>query len=302
MLGSRRLPRKIVAKSVDSSQLPRKRLMSKIRFHDIQAKAYPGFGRCIFCDKDAKSVSLTDEHIIPRALSLKNEILIRNGSCSECNAYCNQSFENKCINTNFVSYRKFIELKRRKRGKNSKEIKLPRAVIGDFRNLQHESKIFDLDDFFYPRLLIMPVFLPAGNIVGCDRGGDCVNPSFTTFNLGGPSLNFLLGDVPISTQKPMAHTEFSLMLAKIAYCFAVAELGIDGFDRTQILNLIFGRRHDAYNYVGSASQFEYINRSRFHRIYVRQKRPYISIVVHLFAQCGSRPFEIYLCDAPDENL
>jgi len=56
--------------------------------------------RCIFCHEDKSK--LTDEHIIPAALS--SNIVLKKSSCAECQAQCNSSFETRFLKgSNFIA-------------------------------------------------------------------------------------------------------------------------------------------------------------------------------------------------------
>jgi hypothetical protein len=83
-------------------------------------------------------------------------------------------------------------------------------------------------------------------------------------------------------------------IAKMAYCFAVCEIGLEGFDGTAIRDLIKGRRHDFCNFVGACSTHEHLTDRYFHNLYLRNRPKYKTVLVHLFASFGIPPYEVVI--------
>ncbi len=76
-------------------------------------RKYPALGRCIFCGSTTKE--LTKEHVVPCALSGNDQIVIEKGSCTDCNGYANEAYEQPSLNSDFLQVRHMLELKRKKR-------------------------------------------------------------------------------------------------------------------------------------------------------------------------------------------
>jgi hypothetical protein len=89
-----------------------------------------------------------------------------------------------------------------------------------------------------------------------------------------------------------SNTEFSLTLAKIAYTYAVAERGLNGFDGDEIRALLRGERDDVYNFVGGLSRPEHFANRHLHALYIRERGDVLTVVVHLFASCKMMPYEV----------
>jgi hypothetical protein len=89
-----------------------------------------------------------------------------------------------------------------------------------------------------------------------------------------------------------------MTIAKIGYCFAVAELSLDGFQGDKIRDLLAGRRDDVYNFVGGVSVPETLTNRHLHGLYLRRRGDWWTVLVHLFASCSadqskpSAPYEV----------
>jgi hypothetical protein len=84
------------------------------------------------------------------------------------------------------------------------------------------------------------------------------------------------------------------MIAKIAYCYAMAEN--KSFDETQIRDLLLGKRSDVYNFVGSVEKAEHLSSRHLHALYFRRRGEWLTVLVHLFASCSTEekafPYEV----------
>jgi len=266
----------------------RKLVVNNMISLEVSAKKYPPLGQCIFCGRTPPEVKLTEEHIIPYGISGVGELSIISGSCMECNADANRRFEGPALASDFKIARILLELKRRRRGKKGLPLSLPMVSAGN-QTMQSDAE-FDimLSRDEYPNLIFFIYFEPPGMLVGIDRGSDLKNFRISNFYLGRKSKE--VSDVTM--REPHNHTAFSLTIAKIAYCYAVARLGLDAFDRGPLLDLISGRRDDVYNFVGGISINESLSDRHLHSLYIRERGKYLSVIVHLFASCKMEPYEV----------
>lgn len=76
-----------------------------------------------------------------------------------------------------------------------------------------------------------------------------------------------------------------MMLAKIGYCYAMAEYGEAYFDATDIRDLLLGNRADVYNFVGNTETPERLSSRELHSLYFRRRGEWLTVLVHLFASC-----------------
>ena len=58
------------------------------------------------------------------------------------------------------------------------------------------------------------------------------------------------------------------MLAKIGYCYAVAEKGFEAFDGDDIRTLLAGKRDDVYNFIGNVAEPEKLANHHLHGLYL----------------------------------
>lgn len=105
----------------------------------------------------------------------------------------------------------------------------------------------------------------------------------------------LIGEMPkgkFTIQQNMLSGTFGLMVCKMAYLFAVSELGIDGFDGADMRALLSGERDDMFNFFGDISAPFYKKPTHLHELHVRKRGNYQTVVVHLFSELGAMPYEV----------
>ncbi|PDS69211.1 hypothetical protein CO651_24565 [Rhizobium phaseoli] len=258
----------------------------------MPVRNYPSSGECVFCLEKLSPECLTDEHIIP--LALNGSYVLKRAACVDCARYCNRRFEQPALNADFLVPRLMLDLRRRRKTPK----KLPLLGLGaegsnDFLWVEAQAAL-------YPPIITLLAFQPAGLLTAVDRGG-----SLTNFRIQDYLLPRGLGALEFSnftTRHPHEHTAFSLSLAKMAYCFAVGELGVTGFEGADIRDLLFGRREDTYNFVGGIAQKEHLSGANLHGLYIRRRGDFVTAVVHLFASCGMEAYEIVVGRQPNSAV
>jgi hypothetical protein len=141
----------------------------------------------------------------------------------------------------------------------------------------------------YPPLMYLLVLEPAGKLIGEHRANKfTAKLRLWMYNFGVNTST--ANDVTI--RQLFRHQEFALMVGKIAYCYAVAELGLDGFDGTEIRDLLMGRRDDAYNFFGGSVDGDRLLRRDFHGLMLRERNGFRTVVVHLFSSLRAPPYEV----------
>lgn len=237
-------------------------------------------GQCVYCLEKFEPHDLTDEHIIPRALG--GTLIISKGACQVCARLSNARYENIALNTEFLIPRRILALKRSRRRGAGKDIRSPLPPLAPPDHLIADESKFDifLNDDEYPKVFWLPNFPVAGKILGIERGGDITMLRFCFYNLRGhhSKINF-------SSRSPAVNGPYALTIAKIAYCYAVAERGFEGFDGSEIRDLLAGNRDDFYNFVGSALKPERLTNRHLHGLYFRERGEWLTVLVHLFASC-----------------
>lgn len=229
---------------------------------------------------------VTDEHIMPRALN--GSLVIRNGACQSCARLSNKLYEHTALNKDLLVARRLLELKKsRNRGKNQKspEPLPPVALSNHVMDGGEELFKIQLSDDEYPNVFSLILFPPAGRLTGEDRGADLKEIRGQFFNLGGNQGRRM----DVTTREPHVNGPFAKMLAKIGYCYAMAERGGDAFEGDDIRDLLMGRREDVYNFVGNPKEPEVLGNQHLHGLYFRQRGDWLTVLVHLFASCNADP-------------
>jgi len=240
---------------------------------------------------------LTEEHIVPMAIG--GSLVIRNGSCRNCAEFSNSSYENQALNEDLKIPKFLLGLKGRGKGNLPKNIRHLPSVHAGHAMTKDLGERLDFSPELYPKVFSLIVFQPPGFLAGIERGGMLSNPGWQIFNLGGKQATGVTVRVK-HTNGPFAKT-----LAKIGYCYAVAELGLDGFDGRAIRDLLRGKRDDVYNFVGSIQKPEFLTKAPLHGLYIRRRGDWLTVLIHLFASCDndhakpSIPYEVVVGKSND---
>lgn len=259
----------------------------------MRAQRYRSLGRCIYCLCSEEHAlgkhkdGLTEEHIIPLALS--GTLIFEHAVCDTCKTLTGKP-EQRALNAELLVPRLLLELKRRRADKKPPK-SLPRAAWGNHL-LSEGIGAFrvELTAAQYPPVFQLLMFPVAGLLAGEDR----VDPSLhgiqlVTCDLGiRPRASY----PAVTTRTKFGHTDYCYLLAKIAYSFAAAEVGVAAFDGEGIRSLLLGRRDDVFNWVGGLSRPEPPHRSALHHLCLRKRGEWLTVLVNLFASAGVPPYEI----------
>ncbi|MCM2475709.1 HNH endonuclease [Rhizobium sp. CG5] len=264
-----------------------------LRSTTLISKRYPSPGECIFCGSKA---NLTDEHIVPRALSGSGELVFEAASCTICNGYANRTYEQKAWENDFVGVRHMLELKQSKRRRFS-ERRMPKvAYNAPSVDISQETDFrHTLPAEHYPPLYQYVVHGPAGVLVGEDKSLGVRSLRLGLLHLGKKNIT----PVRVAISMPMIMGISEMVVAKMAYCYALAERGLDVFDTTELLDLLMGRRDDVFNYVGSPVEDEPLAMLQLHKFYFRKRGDLNTVIVHLFASFGGPKHEVVI--GPDKT-
>ena len=257
----------------------------------MDPKVYPSFGHCIFCGSKDDS---TDEHIVPEALTGIGQMLIRNGSCRSCNNYANEKYEQTALNADFLSVRHMLALKRKRRGRKQSPRRMPKVSysIDSVDGVGDEGFDQELTADEYPPIFSFVIHSPAGLLVDEDKSNGSPSLRVGVINLALKRAATIPTRVAMRERRVMGAAEMTV--AKMAYCYAVAELGTDYVDFSQLRSLLVGSRNDVFNFVGSPIVPEKLANIRLHKFYFRQRGPFLTVLVHLFASFGGPIYEVVL--------
>ena len=234
---------------------------------------------CMYCL--AAGVPRTEEHLIPHALG--GRLTLRDAVCEPCRRITGR-YEQATLDREFVVPKTLLALKRRRaRGKGPS--RLPAVTLaGD-----DAPSTLAADDF--PRSFSLAAFEPAGLRVGIERSNRPPRVDFVDcrLNLGTPRRQTIAATAPLSD--PHA---YATSIAKWAYALAIAERGLDCCDTQPMRDLLLGRRHDAFAFVGTPSPRAGAPRTWLHDFALREDGAWLTVSLALFASAGMAPFEVVI--------
>lgn len=237
-------------------------------------------GRCLYCL--ASGVPLTEEHLIPRALGGRSTL--RDAVCEPCRRATGR-LEQATLDREFIVPKTLLALKRR-RARGTGPSRMPPVVLV---GAGIEPLVLTADTF--PRAFALPSFGPAG-LLSTDP--DAQSPLRIDFvdcqlDLGTPTRHTAAAAAPLADPHAYAWS-----IAKWAYALAVAERGLDGWDTQSLRDLLLGRRHDVFAFVGTPSNRAEISREWLHDARVSVKGPWLTMTLALFASAGMTPYEVVI--------
>ena len=246
--------------------------------------------KCIYCGTTEKT--LTDEHII--AYGLSGNLILPKASCLDCNKITGL-IEERVLRGFTQQARTALGLRTRRRNNAPKTF--PLGIIKDGR-----EKIIDVAVSEHCVVLPLPLFEP---------------PAFMENNIPKPSRNYkegigLTGLVTvwlsdreqirkrynadeIFVEHKLDHLSFARMLAKIGYCQAIAQFGLDAIQEAYVLPAILGERNDIGRWVGSTDTVltpeigvgHQIHAEKWERVNHGNSQELIIAYIHLFSHLHS---------------
>ena len=205
-------------------------------WEDIQNRKYPPVGRCIYCGSDGGPDGLRDEHMIPYSLGSYAEL--QEASCRNCEK------ETSYID-GYLSRNTFYELRAHVGAPSRRKLPLTlwaKVLVGD----QEFIREFLAAD--QPYALMLPIWDLPGILRQVQP-----SPDFSVYNLRAYSfipknfrktLGLAEGAPDPMVQIPpgeINNIAFARAIAKIAYCYAIAKYGLNGFRHLVLPDLILGK-------------------------------------------------------------
>jgi hypothetical protein len=218
----------------------------KVETEEFRRRSFPSFGQCIYCGEPEAKTKLTNEHIVP--LSLGGTSMLLKASCTSC-AKITSQLELHLARNIFGHHRIHANVATRNR-KNRPSV-LPATIkIGETPAQDMEFLIGD-----HPYFTFLPVWKAPGMLTGASPTANFATEELHRFDFVPAHFRKLisLADTDsLSFQAPIKLNEdqFSRALAKIAYCTAVSRYGLNGFERTTIVDFILGKYPFAQYLVG----------------------------------------------------
>lgn len=189
-------------------------------------RRYQPVGFCIYCESRD---GLTDEHIVP--FGFGGRLLLPKASCKQCNELTSRA-ERTCLRKMYGSLRLLYGLPTRRPTDRPDTLPLKAKLTP---TSEWESRAVPQED--YPFLVLFPLMEEPGAINGAEML-DAAGPAAREFWIRGasPSHDFnalleeLVRKMRVHAVKPEAQHDmlaFCRVLSKIAFAYAVAELGFE---------------------------------------------------------------------------
>lgn len=136
----------------------------------------------------------------------------------------------------------------------------------------------------YPPFFTMLTGPEPGLLSGIERENGISQPKIVYISLEATPLNTYPA---VTTQVISTSGDMELLIAKIGYCYAIAEKGHDYFDKTEILDLILQRNpnQNIWDYVGGQDGPDQRS-AAFHYLHCFEQDGYLVVTVKLFGSLG----------------
>jgi hypothetical protein len=212
-------------------------------------------GKCIYCGATEK---LTNEHALPE--SLNGDLQLEAASCIEC-AKITGRFESRYMRETLKPARAVLGMKTKHKKNRPKEfpVEIIKKGRSTFRNLSVAE---------YMAVIPLWQLGPPGkfpierNAYGL-RHGEARLMVFNTRSDGEiTALAEKYHADEIRVHFPLYFEEFLLMLAKMAYCFAVDKYQLNQIEQVYVLPAILGKSRDIQYWVGSDGEQRLYETSR----------------------------------------
>lgn len=126
----------------------------------------------------------------------------------------------------------------------------------------------------------------TGSVTGISRGK---NKAITqSIRINSTSEKFPQG---LTFHIPFDSFLHGLTIAKIAYCYAVLRLGINGFIGDEMRSLLKGKRNDVFNFVGNGARKEKVY-PHLHEFEIKEINGFCVVNVWLFSSTCLDVYEV----------
>ena len=247
----------------------------------------PDIGECIYCGETDEP--LGTEHAVPYGLN--GEWTLLRASCPKC-AAITSAFERQALRGLLSALRNVLGMRTRRKKSRSKTLSI---VV----ERGAEQQTLELAPNKFPLYLPTPVFPPPGIVV--TRPLTVWAQSYLSFiHLSGPSFDEFSklhpGSTFVGIRLTYAPEEFSLLLAKVAYCFGVYTLGLGPLRDSPIRDVILGKNPFIGHWVGAWTGDPQNPSEGLHsaRLTATTNGDDLHVVLRLFAQFGAPEYHVAL--------
>ena len=251
--------------------------------------------KCIYCGETEKP--LTDEHIIPYGLS--GTLVLRKASCHDCNKITGR-FEEKVLRGFTQPARVALGMRTRRRNKAPKTF--PLGIVKDGK-----EQIIHVPANEHFIVLPLPMFEEIPLLKGMIpkpsedfKEGIGVTGFVTIWLCDREEIRRRYDADSIFVVPQIDQIAFAKMLAKIGYCQAVAQFGLDAIQEVYVLPAILGQRNDIGRWVSSSNIVmkpevgigHQVWSARFKRVDAGDPSELILTHIHLFAHLNSPTYTV----------
>lgn len=253
----------------------------------MRSSPHKFIGKCIYCG--TIEGRLTNEHTIPLSLGGDKQLLK-----ASCEARCNgitSAIEGHVTGGAMKQVRTMMDIKTRRKKDRPKD--LPMAMM---RGDEREIEFVPVDDYIGVMPYIergMPGYL-LGNLHPAGLGVDHVKvEAISVMRRTEEHLDLArkYDTEYLAVDFPLKPETFGRMIAKVAYCHAVWNIGLNQWQEVFVLPAILGERDDIWHWVGSEGRVsaDLIKRPRhgsYHLIKFWVDHGLALVSVQLFANGG----------------
>lgn len=257
-------------------------------------------GHCIYC---GKTDSLTDEHVIP--LSLGGNYILDKSSCKRCAAITGR-FEGGITRGFMYEARVAGNFPTRRPKERPTHLPLLHGAGAEEKNR------IDVPASEHPGFMHLPLLRKAGALEGREHSVGLTIEGFETLFFGQHPQETLsrLGSTDLQVTARYRGSEFARLLAKIAYCSAVASFGPLDRARVPVLPLILGKADDASHWLGSANFTLNVDLEKpLHSVGFSSEadpqdvsRAFLVVRVRLFSGSGATGYEVVVLEKEREAV
>jgi hypothetical protein len=247
----------------------------------------------MYCQTSGSETLLTDEHIIPLALS--GSAVLPKSVCEDCQRRINEEFEQDVLRKTYILPRTKLQLRTRSPNRRPSTYPvwehdkppgggLPKKLYreGDVRIEKSMSEL--------PTTIPSLVLPPPGLLTGLEnKEQGQITVRALSFYSTGESPRADQEHRDISILFPFDPGQIVKFMAKIAHATAVAELGISAFSHL-LPDLILGKTNNFSSLVGSPEKPLMSN--KLHAVSLLQREQYLIAHVGLFSRYSIYPFEV----------
>lgn len=210
------------------------------RVSEVHGKVFSGYGRCIYC---GATHDLKDEHIVP--LSLGGTAIIEKASCGDCERITSY-LDGYLARDIFNEYRSHVGIRSRRPKQR------PKSLFASFLKPDGSEVVEEFSPKDQPYVLLMPIWNVPGIALGKPPTADfdVTQGHLYIFTSDDVQRRIAADDMKLGVWPYINYPTFARAIARIAFCQAVAQFGLDGFNHLNLPDLILGTYPYIPHYVG----------------------------------------------------